>query len=67
MTYAAQLKRLAGFNDEARAVAMIDHTIAQGWKGLRELDDIGAAHKKPTIARPLTSEEIKNFRWEDHK
>ena len=36
MSYAKQLKQLAGFADEARAVAMIDHTITKGWKGLRE-------------------------------
>jgi len=32
----SQLRTLAGFADESRAVEMIEHTIFMGWQGLRE-------------------------------
>ena len=44
-----QLKKLAGMNDVALAIATIEHTIEMGWTGLRQPDK-GAGHGKGTAA-----------------
>jgi hypothetical protein len=57
-TAATQLQRFVAWG-QARAIVAIEHTLFNGWIGLREPDELANDKPEPASPRVLTPEEMR--------